>query len=163
MSLVTTPSKAQIGLGSQIFIGPATAGISGTPTFVLIGEVTKITPSGSKAQVVKWNTIDRLNTQKRAGVRDAGATALEIARVADDAGQVALAAAYQTDQSGQPYRFQVVIPADAADSQTVATTIQVDAIVSEYNPFAGISAEGLINLTASIEQINDWTVIPPSS
>lgn len=157
-ALTATNSKAQIGLGSIISIGPAASASGGSPVYVKIGEVTSIKPGGQKRNVVKYNTTDRLNTQKRAGVQDAGSTALEIARVVDDAGQIALAAA-ANDPTGQPYLFQVTLYPNTSDGQ-VATgdVIGCAAIVSEYNPFTGITAEGLISMAVTLEQETPWTV-----
>jgi hypothetical protein len=156
-ALTATNSKGQIGLGSILSIGPPAAA-AGEPAFVQVGEVTSIKPGGQKRNVVKFNTTDRLNTQKRAGVQDAGTTALEIARVASDAGQIALAAA-ANDPTGQPYLFQVTLYPNTEDGQeTTGDTIQCAAIVSEYNPFTGITAEGLISMAVTLEQETPWDV-----
>lgn len=161
-ALNTTNSKAQIGLGAVIAIGPAASAV-GTPAFVTIGEVTSIKPGGQKRNVIKYNTTDRLNTQKRAGVQDAGATALEIARVVTDTGQIALAAA-ANDATGQPYLFQVTLYPNTTDAQTsTGDVIQCAAIVSEYNPLTGITAEGLISMAATLEQETPWTVTTPGA
>jgi hypothetical protein len=156
-ALNTTNSKGQIGLGAVIAIGPA-ASVTGTPAYVTIGEVTSIKPGGQKRNVVKYNLTDRLNTQKRAGVQDAGTTALEIARVADDAGQIALAAA-ANDPTGQPYLFRITLYPNTSDAQaTTGDVIGCVAIVSEYNPLTGITAEGLISMAVTLEQETPWAV-----
>ncbi len=162
-ALNVTNSKAQIGLGSILSIGPAASAAGGPPTFVQVGEVTSVKPSGQKRNIVKYNTTDRLNTQKRAGVQDAGSTALEIARVSTDAGQIALAAA-ATDPTGQPYLFQVTLYPNAADGQVNnGDVIQCAAVVSEYNPFTGITAEGLISMMVTLEQETPWAVTTPGA
>lgn len=161
-ALNATNSKAQIGLGAVVAIGPAASAI-GTPTFTVIGEVTSVKPGGQKRNVIKYNTTDRLNTQKRAGVQDAGTTQLEIARVVSDAGQIALAAA-ANDPTGQPYLFQVTLYPNSSGGQTsTGDVIGCAAIVSEYNPFTGITAEGLISMACTLEQETPWTVTTPGA
>jgi hypothetical protein len=161
-ALNTTNSKGQIGLGSIVSIGPA-ASATGSPVFQQIGEVTSVKPGGSKRNTVKYNTTDRLNTQKRAGVKDAGTTTLQIARVASDTGQTALKTAFD-DPTGQPYLFQVTLYPNAADGQTTSgDVIQCAAAVTEYNPFTEISAEGVIMMECSLEQETDWEVTTPGA
>lgn len=160
--LNVTNSKAAIGLGAVLSIGPA-ASATGAAVYVPVGEVTSVKPSGQKRNVVKYNTTDRLNTQKRAGVQDAGTTALEIARVTTDAGQIALQAAV-SDPTGQPYLFQVQQYPNTEQGQTATgDLLGCAAIVSEYNPFTGFTAEGLISSTATLEQVTPWTVITPGA
>lgn len=161
-ALTATNSKAAIGLGAVLSIGPA-ASATGTAVYVPIGEVTSVKPSGQKRNVIKFNTTDRLNTQKRAGVQDAGTTQLELARVSIDAGQIALGAA-ASDPTGQPYLFEVQLyPNTEAGQTTTGDLIGCAAIVSEYNPFTGITAEGLISMAVTLEQVTPWAVITPGA
>lgn len=158
MSATTTPSKGAIALGSVFSIGPATAAISGTPTFVAVGEVQDINTGSAKASVSKWNTLDKQYTQKRAAVRDAGTSTVKYVRVPDDAGQTAVKAAW-ADLSGQTYRFQLTIPKDVEDTESADENWQCDAIISEYSALSDLTPEGVVVSSISLDLVNEWTIV----
>jgi hypothetical protein len=102
-----TGSKAQAGRGSQLSIGGIT-GSTGTETFVLVGEIKTSGISGAQ-----WGTDDVTNFQSGADqefittIRDNGTLDLAGNRVASDAGQVAVEAAFA---SGAKYDWKLVLP-----------------------------------------------------
>lgn len=66
-------------------------------TWVEITNIGQLPESGSNTNIVNYDTIDTKVTQKGKGVTDAGTGTLEVAFVGDDAGQVALRKAANTN------------------------------------------------------------------
>ena len=101
-----TGSKAQVALGTQISIGTS-------PT--LIGEVKSIKQTGNQ-----WDTEETTNLQSTAKeflptLQDSGEYQIDGNRVAGDAGQVALEAAFA---AGSLQPFKVTIPKSALQTTT---------------------------------------------
>lgn len=164
MSLPVVPtsnSQGQIGLGTVLSIGPA-ASATGTPAYTPIGEVLSADPSGGTRNVVKWTELDNLYAQKRSGTIDAGELTMKVARVATDAGQIALKAAW-LDATGQPYLFKVQLyPNTAAGQATTGDSGVFPAIISKYNELGSLNPEGLIQTEFTLDITGPMTVTPGS-
>ncbi|RSL15571.1 hypothetical protein EDE15_1062 [Edaphobacter aggregans] len=122
-----TGSRAQAGRGSSLSIGGVT-GAGGSPTFVTIGEIKSSGISGAQ-----WSTDDVSNFQSGADsefittMRDNGTLDISGNRVASDAGQVAVEAAFA---SGLKYDFKLVLPINVQAGQTtVGDTYGFSALV----------------------------------
>lgn len=108
-------SKAQAGRGSQLSIGGLT-GASGPDVYTLIGEIKTGGISGAQ-----WATEDVTNFESGADqeflatIRDNGTIDMAGNRIASDAGQVAVEAAFS---SGLKYDFKLQLPINAQAGQT---------------------------------------------
>ena len=124
-------SNAYTSAGTKIFIGadePATFDKAGFEAVVWteIGEVTDLGEFGKEYNIVNHNPLGTRQTIKRKGSYDNGAISLNLARDISDAGQVALLAALDSDDS---YSIKVVL-ADSATTH-LYTTAQVSSFT--YN------------------------------
>jgi hypothetical protein len=110
-----TGSKSQAGRGSALSIGGVTGAV-GTETFNLVGEIKTSGISGAQ-----WSTEDTTNFQSGADqefittVRNNGTLDISGNRVASDAGQVAVEAAFN---SGLKYDFKLQLPINTLVGQT---------------------------------------------
>ena len=93
--ICTTPQPANL----------ADAAAFATLTYVLIGGVGSVGETGSKTNILSYDTWDDDVVRKAKGLTDAGSPTIEVARDAEDAGQNALRAAALTNFN---YAFKVV-------------------------------------------------------
>lgn len=105
------PTGAQTAAGTVMSISaalPATLNATGfgALTFTKISEVTAIPSFGKSFQRVDHNPIDERQTYKFKGAFDNGSLAVQLGKDIDDAGQVIVAAALESDNS---YSFEVVL------------------------------------------------------
>jgi hypothetical protein len=134
-----TGSKAQAGRGTQFSIGSLAGTL--TPTYVLVGEVKTSGITGAQ-----WGTEDVTNSDSGpdqefiSTIRDNGTLDLSGNRVASDAGQVAVEAAFG---SGLKYDFKLVLPINVQAGQST---------VGDTYTFAGLvqSRDFSIDVTKAI-------------
>lgn len=115
-----TGSKGLTGLGTLLQIGS-------TPT--TIGEVKSLKLSGRKWDVDDATNFQSTNKEFVAAISDLGEWAVEGTRVAADAGQVALEAAFA---SGAPTPFVVQLP-KASGQSTSGDKYSFSALVQELD------------------------------
>lgn len=110
-----TGSKSQAGRGSALSIGPIT-GTAGTPTFTVIGEIKSSGISGAQWQTEEVsNFLSGADQEFITTMRNNGTVDISGNRVASDAGQVAVEAAFA---SGLKYDFKLVLPINGQAGQT---------------------------------------------
>lgn len=96
-------------------------------TFIPIGSVGNLGDFGVSPNMVSYNTLNTLVVSKAKGVEDAGDQTIEVARVFDDPGQVALRAAALT-------KFNYAISIEYADAPTASYS---NTILYAAGPVAG--------------------------
>lgn len=94
--------------------------------WIEVRNVGSLPESGSNTNVVSYDTIDTDVTQKGHGITNAGDGTLELARLADDPGQVALRAAALTKFN---YAFKRELT-DAPDEETTNTVFYNRGIIT---------------------------------
>ncbi|MGA0564171.1 hypothetical protein ACO2RV_17130 [Ancylobacter sp. VNQ12] len=87
-------------------------------TYVQVKKVGQVSDMGTDTNVVSYDTLDTDVTQKGKGVTNGGDWSVQLARLFDDAGQVALRAAALT---GHDYAFKLEL--DDAPSALYSNTI----------------------------------------
>jgi hypothetical protein len=108
--------------GTKVYIG-TTASNGLTDTYTEIGEVTSISPYGKTFNEVTHTPLATRGVRKHKGSFNDGNLELEMAEVPDDAGQIALEAALETDFD---YNFKIeqndeVAPVSATVTISIAT------------------------------------------
>lgn len=88
-------------------------------TYVRVGQVGAKGETGMQTNVVSYDTLDTKVTQKAKGISNAGDPTIEVARLYNDLGQIALRAAAKTNFN---YAFRTVRN-DAPDAETTNTVI----------------------------------------
>ena len=124
-------SNAYTSAGTKIYIGDALPGTYDKSGFEAvewteIGEVTDLGEFGKEYSIVNHNPLGSRQTIKRKGSFDNGSISLSLAKDATDAGQTALLAALDSDDS---YAFKIEL-ADA-DVTHLYTSAQVSSFT--YN------------------------------
>lgn len=121
-----TSSLAQVLRGSQFSIGSATGQ---SDTYVLIGETIMGSFSGSKADILDTTNMQSgVYREKLPSQIDAGQLKLTYNRVSNNAGQMAVEAAFA---ALVPYDFQVVLPLNKKAGQvTTGDTITFSGIIT---------------------------------
>lgn len=97
--IVTTLADAKFYVCATAQTPPLTKSQFEALTWVQVGHVGKIGQSGTDTNIVSYDTLGTDVTQKGKGIADGGNMEIEVARVYDDAGQVALRAAGLTNQN----------------------------------------------------------------
>src|ERR1700739_1857124 len=128
-----TGSKASVGMGTSVSIGPL-AGAT-TPTYTAIGEITAIEFSGAKRSVLMTTNMESGGiVEKLDTLADFGQIKLTMNRVTNDAGQLALRAAFV---AGGKYLWQIQEPVDAVIGQTTTGNLYaLTAIISDGPSFS---------------------------
>jgi hypothetical protein len=127
-------SKASEAMGTDVGVGPL-ASATGTPTYTSLAEITAVDFSGAKRSVLNptnmqsGGIVEKLDT-----LLDNGQIKLTMNRITNDAGQLALAAAFT---AGGKYLFQVTEPVNAEIGQTTTgNKYAFTAIISEGPAFS---------------------------
>lgn len=125
-------SKANIPVDTVVSIGPS-ASASGEPSYTMIGEIISVEFSGAKVPVLNTTNMQSTAQEKLNGLPDYGQCKISMNRITNDAGQVALAAAWA---AGGKYLFEVQEPINAEIGQTsVGNLNQFEAIISDGPAF----------------------------
>lgn len=153
-----TGSRAQAGRGSALSIGGIT-GAGGTPPFVTIGEIKTSGISGAQ-----WGTEDVTNflsgndQEFITTIRDNGTIDLAGNRVASDAGQVAVEAAFA---SGLKYDWKLQLPFNAQAGQTtVGDAYTFSALVQSRD--ISVDTSKAIGWTVKLKVSGAVTLVPGS-
>lgn len=126
-------SQAQTAAGTKIFIGNAMpedledALDWEAVTWKEIGEVTDIPEFGKAYELITHNPLATRRTNKRKGSYNDGSMTLQMARVADDEGQMAMEAALDSDAT-----FPFKIEENDAPEGGTPTTLYFGAQVLSY-------------------------------
>lgn len=127
-----TGSKASVPMDTVVSIGPL-ASATGSPTYTAIGEVTAAQFSGAKRTVLNPTNFQSTGIEKIDALADYGSLKLTMNRITNDAGQVALQAAWV---AGGKYLFEVQEEIDAALGQTTTGNLTTfSAIISDGPAF----------------------------
>jgi hypothetical protein len=105
----TTLQGAVVSISSTPVTLPLNAAGFGALTFTPIGSVGNLGDYGAAPNIVSYNTLDTEVTSKAKGVEDAGELTIEVARIFDDPGQIAIRAAAAT-------KFNYAIKIEYADA-----------------------------------------------
>lgn len=114
----------QTAAGSRLFIGSVAAATVDTKaeyealTYVEVGEIEDLGEFGDKANEIKFTSVNDRRVRKFKGSFDAGTLPLTVGFDAGDAGQVALVAAFASDND---YAFKVVLNDAPQDSDGAGT------------------------------------------
>lgn len=73
-------------------------------SWLQVNGVGSIGETGAKENIVSYDTLDESVTQKQKGMADAGSPEIEVRRIPDDNGQIAMRAAAATNDS---YAFKI--------------------------------------------------------
>ena len=95
-------------------------------SFVEVGNIGTMGETGVNENILSYDTYDTDVTQKAKGIANAGDPTLEVARVYNDAGQIAMRAAALTNFQ---YAFKRE-DADAPDASTTNTIIYMRGVVT---------------------------------
>lgn len=87
-------------------------------TFTPIGSVGNLGDYGSAPNMVTYNTLDTEVASKAKGVEDAGDMSIEVARIFDDPGQIAMRAA-----AGTKFNYAIKIEYEDAPNEDYSNTI----------------------------------------
>ena len=132
-----TETQAQSGLGTTFAINTGTASV---PVWTTIGEIVTAPQSGRMAKTADATNLESLGVEWIATLIDSGNFDVTTNRVAGDAGQVAVEAAF-VGKSRQQYKVTLPI---AAGQTTAGDTYSFSALVEESNPLADISTDKVI-------------------
>src|SRR5579875_2472827 len=133
MSTPYAGSKASEAMGTIVSIGPlATA--TGSPTYTPIAEITSVAFSGAKRTVLQTTNMQSGGiAEKLDSIADFGNIKLTMNRVTNDAGQIALGAAFA---AGGKYLFEIQEPVNPEIGQTTTGNLYtITAIISEGPAF----------------------------
>lgn len=109
--LKTTLAGATVSISTTAVTLPLNAAAFAALTFTPIGSVGNLGDYGSAPNIVSYNTLDTEVTSKAKGVEDAGELSIEVARIFDDPGQIAIRAAAAT-------KFYYAVKIEYADAPT---------------------------------------------
>lgn len=107
----TTLQGAKVSISSDEVTLPLNAAGFAALTFTEIGSVGNLGDYGAAPNIISYNTLATDVTSKAKGVEDAGELSIEVARIFDDAGQIAIRAAAAT-------KFYYAIKIEYADAPT---------------------------------------------
>src|SRR5690606_12346949 len=105
----TTLAGATVSISTTAVTFPLNAAAFGALTYTEIGSVGNLGDYGSSPNMISYNTLDTEVTSKAKGVEDAGEIAIEVARIFDDPGQIAMRAAAAT-------KFNYAVKIEYADA-----------------------------------------------
>lgn len=105
----TTLAGTKVSISTTSVTLPLNAAGFGALTFTEIKSVGNLGDYGSPANLVNYNTLDTEVMSKAKGVEDAGELSIEVARIFDDPGQIAMRAAAAT-------KFYYAIKIEYADA-----------------------------------------------
>ncbi len=105
----TTLAGAKVSISTTAVTLPLNATEFGALTFTPIGSVGNLGDYGSPSNLINYNTLDTEVMSKAKGVEDAGELSIEVARIFDDLGQIAMRAAAAT-------KFYYAIKIEYADA-----------------------------------------------
>ncbi len=105
----TTLAGTKVSISTTAVTLPLNATEFGALTFTPIGSVGNLGDYGSPANLINYNTLDTEVMSKAKGVEDAGELSIEVARIFDDPGQIAMRAAAAT-------KFYYAIKIEYADA-----------------------------------------------
>lgn len=92
----TTLAGAKLSIGTAPVTLPMNAAAFAALTFTEVKSIGNLGDYGSPANLVNYNTLDTEVMSKAKGVEDAGELSIEVARIFDDPGQIAMRAAAAT-------------------------------------------------------------------
>ncbi|NLS03623.1 hypothetical protein HGP14_09655 [Rhizobium sp. P32RR-XVIII] len=107
----TTLAGAKVSISTAAVTLPLDATGFAALTFTPVGSVGNLGDYGASPNMVNYNTLDTEVTSKAKGVEDAGELSIEVARIFDDVGQIAMRAAAAT-------KFNYAIKIEYADAPT---------------------------------------------
>lgn len=107
--LKTTLQGAIVSISTTAPTLPLNAAAFAALTYTDIGSVGNLGDYGAAPNMVNYNTLDTQVMSKAKGVEDAGELAIEVARIFDDVGQIAMRAAAAT-------KFNYAIKVEYADA-----------------------------------------------
>jgi hypothetical protein len=146
-----TGSKAVIGRGSIFSIGPVQG--TSSPTFTPIGEITDMGVTGRTFDKIEVSNFDSaIDKEYIKGLREPGSGDITYNRVADDAGQVALEAAFEDSNA---YLFKLQLP--PGKGQTVGEVWTFAALVMSVDP-PSISPSKVIQGKLSLQVTGPRTI-----
>lgn len=105
----TTLAGTKVSISTAPVTLPLNAAAFGALTFTEIKSVGNLGDYGSPANLINYNTLDTEVMSKAKGVEDAGELSIEVARIFDDPGQIAMRAAAAT-------KFYYAIKIEYADA-----------------------------------------------
>lgn len=105
----TTLAGTKVSISTTAVTLPLNATDFGALTFTPVGSVGNLGDYGSPANLINYNTLDTEVMSKAKGVEDAGELSIEVARIFDDPGQIAMRAAAAT-------KFYYAIKIEYADA-----------------------------------------------
>ncbi|OHV81611.1 hypothetical protein [Rhizobium sp. LCM 4573] len=105
----TTLQGALVSISTAPVTLPLNAAGFGALTFTPVGSVGNLGDYGAAPNIVSYNTLDTEVTSKAKGVEDAGELSIEVARIFDDPGQIAMRAAAGT-------KFNYAVKIEYADA-----------------------------------------------
>lgn len=107
--LKTTLAGATVSISTTAVTLPLNAAAFAALTFAPIGSVGNLGDYGSAPNIVNYDTLDTEVRSKAKGVEDAGELSIEVARIFDDPGQIAIRAAALT-------KFYYAVKVEYADA-----------------------------------------------
>jgi hypothetical protein len=120
-------SKASVPMETVLSVGPLVG--TSNPTYVPVAELTAAQFSGAKVAVLNPTNFQSSMVEKLNTLADAGQVKITMNRITNDAGQLALTAAWV---AGGRYLFQVQEAPDASIGQTTTGNLtQFAAIISD--------------------------------
>lgn len=131
------PSKAQVGRGTQAYIGSQTGLAANPEVYTALGEPINVKFSSQKRSVIKTTNLSSGEYDSKLGTQiDGGTCSMEFNRISNDPGQLALHAAMNT-AGGPPFDFKIVLPVNAQAGQTTTgDVITFSAIITELDGFS---------------------------
>jgi len=105
----TTLAGTKVSISAAPVTLPLNAAAFGALTFTPIGSVGNLGDYGSAPNIVNYDTLDTDVRSKAKGVEDAGELSIEVARIFDDPGQIAIRAAALT-------KFYYAVKVEYADA-----------------------------------------------
>lgn len=99
--------------------------------WIEVKKVGRIGEMGTTVNIVSYNTLDTEVTEKGKGVANAGDPEIEVARVYDDPGQIALRDMGQTNFN---YAFKVVLPDAPTENHTDTVIYSRGLVVGPRRP-----------------------------
>ena len=154
MPAVYTNSKSQVLRGAAFSLGGP---VGTTPTYVLVGETVSGSFSGAKRNVLDNTNMqsgqysEKLDTQI-----DSGQLKLVYNRVSNDAGQVALQAAFA---AGGVYQFEIALPLNPRAGQVATGDLITFAAIISGGPEFEIMVDKVAQTSITLDITGAITLV----
>ncbi len=147
------------GIGSKVFIGPATASLDASTITALtpcveVKECESIPEFGDSSATITFTSLSAGRVRKRKGARDAGDITVTFANIPDDPGQLAMIAA---EKSKSNFAIKVVA-ADEPDEDGTPSEFYLIALVNSAK--VNVGASNAVNKRAFSLLIQDVHEVP---